>query len=151
MEPAVGTDFLTTEFQNEVSVGILSEWQSDIHESDMFVAVGMSVTYGIPIRHSIRMEWGVALAFCRAIPKEGILAGIDEDSTADDTLFVFRYEQFGMTTVHHAAEQLICGDETSGLQPMVVVEQFGELAELIFCFDRFGVDAAGCCGVDAFQ
>ena len=151
MEPAIGADLLTAEFQDEVSVGILSEWQSDIHESDMVVAVGMSVTDGIPIRHGIGVEWGVALAFCRAIPKEGILAGIDEHSTSDDALFVFRDKQLGMTAVHHAAEHLICGDEASGLQPVVVMEQFRELAELLFCFYGFGVDAAGCCGIDAFQ
>ena len=89
VEPAVCAHFFTSEPQNEISVDVLTEGQPYVHKTNVLVTLGMCVLDGVPVGYGIGVEWGVALAFCRAIPKESILAGIDEHSTSDDALFVF--------------------------------------------------------------
>ena len=129
-EPAVGADLLATEAEDEVTIGIATEGQSDIHEADMLITGSMGSLDGGPHGDGIRMEWGIALAARGGIPEVGITIAEDGDRGSDDVFMVFGNQYLAQTSLHHVTEESIVGDVALGLEPVVMVQQFREGFEL---------------------
>ena len=123
-EPAEATDFLAAEAQDEVTVGIATEWQTNIDEADVVTPHGMGILDGMPESDGIRMEGGIALTSGSRIPQIGIVTRIDAGTATYDLLMDIGYEQLAVSAVHHATEENIVGDKASGLQPVVTPQQF---------------------------
>ena len=137
-EPAVGANLLTTETEDEVTIGALAEGQSYIHETDVLIACTMGCLDGGPHGNGIRMEWGIAFTTRGGIPEVGIAIAEDGNSGTNDVVVVFRDQYLAHTLLNHLAEEGVVRDIALGFEPMMTAQQLRKGLEFVKCLYGFG-------------
>ena len=104
----------------------MRERQSYVHEIDMLIASLVGIFDGMPECQLVGMEHGKRFSSESCIPKVGVLVAIDHCRASHHIVVVPGQVESPMPLLLDGSEELLVGNESFGLQPVVMFEQFYE-------------------------
>ena len=116
----------------------------------MLVAPAVSVLDGVPQRQFVRMQHDKRLAAESGVPKVGVLVTVGHGGAADDVLVIAGEIQPTVLFLLYMEEELLVGNVSAGLQPVVVLQQLHERAEVSLVLHLVGDHSLGVGVVDTF-
>ena len=96
----------------------------------MLITSAVGVLDGMPHRQLIWMQHGIRLTAESGVPKVGVLVTISYSRAADDVLVIAGQIQPTMLLLPYIEEELLVGNVTAGLQPVMMFQQLHERVEI---------------------
>lgn len=145
-EPAVGGLGLAPKAEDEVAERVFAEGQADIHEEDMLVGLAVTVLDGVPDGEHVGMDQCERLTPGCGIPQVGLLLAIDHGRATHHMPLVTGEIEPTVPLLLQTLEELVGGNITLGLQPVMMAQKLGESLEVVIALHLVGHHATlvGC-------